>query len=604
MKIEDLGNVRHEALLAISLFQTLERISNCTYQSQLEMHQTRRLPRLVKNATTAFLLTALVLGLSLPAYGFTPEDPEVKSMIEKGLKFLESQSEDKITASPYASTDGRPIVVAYAHLKYLHDHDSPVVKMGLKYAKMFVAAAKKNGGRINVPTSRAYDAGVYETAVAILFLAELDAAEYQEDLRMLGNALMNLQFSTGAFGYPGFETGDISQVQYVALAAWTLDHAGVDLSLDRLNRMLAWLMRVQDRNGNWPYQAVDPGVGRGPISQPKEEMSVTMGLAGGGTALITADIFRIWEYTNNTAKIEGLPKSLKPVDRSEIVAARRKKSPVKPEQVIKALGAMESYRRQNPYHREKNGDWYYYMLYTMERYESFFELATGKPSNPSWYDDEVTTLMGLQDPAGGFGIKDAAKSNPALSTAFAVLFLMRSSQKAIASVSRGSMKGGYGIPKNTADIQVKGSQIVSSPVADSVENLIGMLEDDGADNIDGKSIPDDLKLESDPKKRAAQLDRLTRLLRGSQSWQARRVAARLLGTSDELGVVPTLIYALSDGDNAVKTYALDGLNFISRKFESEIKIKDANPAEIRKMQQEWTKWYKTIDPAFVDTIEF
>ncbi len=552
-----------------------------------------------------FLLCALVAMAAVTrtstAIAYTPEDPEVKAMIEKGLRFLESQPEDKITVSAYMGKDAQPVLVAYAHLKYEHDHDSPIVKMGLKYAMPYVNSVKANGGRVNIPTSKAFDASVYEISVVILFLAEYDPILYNADLKMLGNALMNLQFSTGGFGYPHYETGDISQTQYVALAAWTLDYAGVDVSLDRLNRMLGWLMRVQDRNGNWPYQAVDPGVGRGPISQPKEEMSVTMGLAGGSTALITADIFRIWENTTNANKVQGLPKALKPVDRSDVVAERRKKSPVKPEQVIRALRGMESYRSQSPYHREKNGDWYYYMIYTLERYESFFELATGKPSDPAWYDNEVKTLMGVQDASGAFGVKDAAKSNPAVSTAFAVLFLMRSSQRAIASVSKGTLQGGYGIPKDTADIQVKGSQIVSKPVAESVENLLGLLEDDGANSIEGKSIPENLKLESDPAKRKAQLDRLMRLVRGSQSWQARRVAARLLGSSGEMASVPPLIFALSDGDKMVRAYALDGLNFISRKFESEKSLAEASPAEIMKTQDEWVRWYRTIDPAFIYT---
>jgi hypothetical protein len=66
-------------------------------------------------------------------------------------------------------------------------------------------------------------------------------------------------------------------------------------------------------------------------------------------------------------------------------------------------------------------------------------------------------------------------------------------------------------------------------------------------------------------------------------------------------MTPTLIYALSDGDKTVRAYALDGLNFLSRKFKSEIDIREADPAAIRKMQQEWIQWYKTIDPAYIST---
>jgi HEAT repeat protein len=73
-----------------------------------------------------------------------------------------------------------------------------------------------------------------------------------------------------------------------------------------------------------------------------------------------------------------------------------------------------------------------------------------------------------------------------------------------------------------------------------------------------------LELDKNPIDRAAQLDWLERLVRGGRSWHARRVAARLLGGSDELRVVPALIFALSDPDQSVRTYARDGLRFISR----------------------------------------
>lgn len=545
------------------------------------------------------LFAIAVLATPSLSSAYKPEDPEVRGMVDRAIKYLEGQDEKTITQTPYEGNDAQPILVAYAHFKAEHNHDSPVVKMGLKYAMQYVSEVSKNGGRIKAELK-----SIYEIPVVILFLAELDAAQYASELKMLGNALLNLQKSTGGFGYPDWKTGDISQVQYVALAAWTLDRSGIDISLDRVASMLAWLMRVQDVSGAWPYQGEDPGVGRGLIPQPKEEMSVTMCLAGGSASLIASDVFRIWDNTTLGNKIAGLPKALKPVDKSELVAQRRKRSPVKPDEVFRALRSMESYRGRNPYHREKSGDWYYYMLYTLERYESFFEMASGKPSNPSWYDEQVTNLMALQDASGAWGVKDSSKNNGPVSTAFAVLFLIRSSQKAISNVSKGTMRGGYGIPANTAEIQVQGAQIVSKPVADSVENLLGMLEEDGANNIDGKSIPEDLQLENDPGKRAAQLDRLSRLLRGSKEWQARRVAARLLGKSDDLSIAPTLIFALSDGDKTVRAYALDGLNFISRKFTSNIDIREANVAEIRKIQQGWMQWYKTIDPAYIGTSDY
>ena len=137
------------------------------------------------------------------------------------------------------------------------------------------------------------------------------------------------------------------------------------------------------------------------------------------------------------------------------------------------------------------------------------------------------------------------------------------------------------------------------PVATQVNDLLGMLEEDGADDLSEKSLPEDLKLAEGADERAAQLDRLERLVRGSKSWQARRVAARLLGMSDELRVVPALIFALSDKDTMVRLYARDGLRFLSRKFEGFGMPNEPSLTELRRAQDSWRAWYKKANPKYV-----
>jgi hypothetical protein len=166
-------------------------------------------------------------------------------------------------------------------------------------------------------------------------------------------------------------------------------------------------------------------------------------------------------------------------------------------------------------------------------------------------------------------------------------------------MSQGSLAGGYGLPSDTTDIRVDGTQIKGRPVAAQVTDMLDILEKDGAGDTEGKSLPDDLQLSKDPKSRAAQLDRLERLVRGSKSWQARRVAAQLLARSDDLRVVPSLIYALSDPDGPVKLYARDGLRFLSRKFDGFGMSDEPSRVEIEQAQQKWRDWYRTINPKYV-----
>jgi hypothetical protein len=529
------------------------------------------------------------------ASAYSPEDPEVRSMVDRAVKYLEGLSEDELKSTPYGGGDAQVVLAAYAHYKAVYDPDAPLVKLGIKNAMQYVNTVKS--GKFN-----ASQRSMYELPVVIMFLAELDPQTYAADLKMLGDTLFSTQKGHGGFGYPDYKTGDISQVQYVTLASWTLDRAGVELPLDRVAAMLGWVMRVQDPSGAWPYQGEDPGPGRGLVVQPHHEMSVTMALAGGSCALIGSDVFRLWNSSIVGSAVEGLPKSLKPVEKSTVLQARRKKSPVKSEAVLAALKRMEGYRSAHAFKRGNSADWYYYYLYTMERYESFIELAVGKPAPTDWYDSNVTALMNLQDSSGAWAKKDAAlsRNGAPVSTSFAILFLIRSTKKAIVSMSKGSMAGGYKLPSDTTKIVVDGTQIKSEPTTTAVTDLLGLLEKDGADNIDNESIPENLKLETDPERRRIQLDRLKRLVRGSRSWQARRVAARLLGTSDELTVVPALIYALSDNDKPVRSYALDGLNFISRKFDSDIDVRNATQEEIRLLQNKWTNWYQQMYPGYIE----
>ena len=144
-----------------------------------------------------------------------------------------------------------------------------------------------------------------------------------------------------------------------------------------------------------------------------------------------------------------------------------------------------------------------------------------------------------------------------------------------------------------------GGKAKTKKAAQAVTDMLDLLDGEDADQLDGKSLADDMVLPTNPTARAAAMDRLERLVRGSRSWQARRVAARVLGKSDEMRVVPSLIFALSDPDSSVKRYARDGLRFISRKFEGYGMPDKPTDSEMREAQKKWREWYKTMDPGYV-----
>jgi hypothetical protein len=546
----------------------------------------------------AFLVFAGILGTGMlgpsQCWGYTPEDPIVQKMVDRGVAYLEKQK---------PGGHGEQILAAYAHLKCKHDPDVPMVKKGIEEAVRFADKVAKSG-------SKGDHERTYIIGVAVLLLAEVDPNVYREQLEKLQKHLFEIQQAGGGFGYPGNKDGDISQTQYAMLAIWTLDRNGIPLDYAKVVKSIMFLLRVQDITGGWPYTAQDPGPGGKLIAQKKVDYS--MALAGGSSILIAGDALRLWGETDNDDDpgIPGLPEAIR-LYKEDTNKGRRKNTNISQQPIKNSIAFLGQYTAKNPYKRPGSRDWFYYIIYTRERFESFIEIAYGLPKDksPAWYNEGVDALRKYQNDEGGWS--DVAHTTPTGSTSFALLFLIRSTQKAIFSMGAGAMGGGLGFPKDTTNLKVDGTQIKGQAADVSVLEMLKALEEDGGSDVEGKSIPDDLELDRDPKVRRAQIDRFERLVRGSRSYQARRVAAKLLGKSDEMRVVPALIYALGDPDTPTRRYARDGLRFISRKFDGMGDLpdrpKDVDDAEamgqwkqeVSEIQDKWRQWYRSVDPTYV-----
>ncbi len=543
------------------------------------------------------LALVFALATSSTSFGYKPTDPVVTRMVDKGLSYLETLNSEDLPGQPgtFSGSAGETVLVAYAHYKCRHDPESPVVKRGLDTAVKIVNALQSrgaNGLKRN-----------YELAICVLLFAEVDAERYRPQMEAIQKSLLSYQYGNGAFGYPMGKPdseGDVSQTQYALLAIWTLDRNGIPLDYGKVVRAAQWLLRVQDTGGGWPYFGKDPGIGKPNKSQGVggKGVSDSMALAGGSSVLIAGDALRLWGDTGDDTDpgIAGLPEAIK-IYKEDKNTVRRKRAQMSQEPIKSSVGYLNRWRKANPY-KKTEADYYFYRLYTLERFESFFEIANGLPkdSSPAWYNQGVDELRASQQSEGDW--KNNHERGP-VATSFALLFLIRSTQKTIFTMSQGSLAGGYGLPSDTTDIRVDGTQIKGRPVAAQVTDMLDILEKDGGGETEGKSLPDNLELSKDPTTRAAQLDRLERLVRGSRSWQARRVAAKLLSRSDELRVVPALIFALSDPDEPVKLYARDGLRFLSRRFEGFGMSDQPSRVEVERAQQEWRDWYRSVNPKYV-----
>jgi hypothetical protein len=241
----------------------------------------------------------------------------------------------------------------------------------------------------------------------------------------------------------------------------------------------------------------------------------------------------------------------------------------------------------------------HYYLYGLERYQSFKELAAGRAeAEPKWYNEGCEKLIATQYPGGNW---PESGDTSLIASTFAILFLSRSSHKAIAKINPnlgdGVLLGGMGLPPNVADIAERDGKVVETPLAGSIDELLALIEKPNAE-LDQLIDPrQPLTLDGDVTKRAGQVARL-RALVSAGNFEARLVAVRTLGRSRDLDNVPMLVYALTDPDIRVVREADRGLRFYSRKFGGVGLPENAQPKspEVLAAVKSWKDWYKSVRP--------
>jgi hypothetical protein len=236
----------------------------------------------------------------------------------------------------------------------------------------------------------------------------------------------------------------------------------------------------------------------------------------------------------------------------------------------------------------------YYYLYGLERYKSFQETFEGtSEESPSWYNDGYKFLAGDQQADGSWN----GYCGPECDTAFATLFLLRSTKKSLGrGLGEGTLLSGRGLPTNLSRAKMRNGQLIVEQVHTKVDELLSMIDDKDEAVLDELARdPSQLVVERVDEKSAR---RLQQLVRGGEP-EVRLLAVRALGRSGNLDYVPSLLYALTDPDRRVVLEARNGLRFISRSFEGY-----GPPDEFTEQQRfealdKWKNWYKSIRPTAV-----
>ncbi|RMF43601.1 MAG: hypothetical protein D6753_04720 [Planctomycetota bacterium] len=527
----------------------------------------------------AWLVICLCWTASVPAWGqYYPDHPDVQKLVNAGMKFLRSAENQRVLQYPI----GEPILVGYTVLKVTGDLEDPLVVRGLRVAQQFANSLENRRAR--------GEKVMYEASIAAVLLASADANKYREELGKVLYFLQAVQKPHGGFGYLDKPTGDTSQVQYVMLALWTMDQVGIAVPVEMVERTINYLRATMDPSGGWGYQGK---LGNGRLV-PQDGVTKSLATAGAGSLIIGADILGLFGKRRRLGEEDdGVPPAFVRVDLLD--KQNRKRVELTKADIEGPLNLALQYHQRN---RGFTGAyWYYYWRYSQERFESFVEIVNNRQEkSPAWYNEGVIDLARKQNDKGGWGAD--VLTSEAVNTAFAILFLIRSTQKAIGKIDEGLAFGGYGLPQDVSNVKLMGNRIVNEAEM-SVQNLLEMLEKQEAAGIEVSLVPEHLQLSEDPQQRKQQVARLSRLLI-SGDYLARRVAARLLGRTDDISVAPDLIYALTDPDPVVPKLAEESLRLLSRKLLVR-HFSSGPPTDSQRSEAEafWKAWYLGLQPDYV-----
>ena len=123
------------------------------------------------------LLALCLLSCSLfstASAQYHPEHPDVKTMVNRAITYLETSEDRRSVLGEYA--EGGPILVGYTVYKVTGDDEHPLVKRGL-------ATARELCGNLNKRRHGSESKVVYEASIACVFLCSVDAAQYDHEIR-------------------------------------------------------------------------------------------------------------------------------------------------------------------------------------------------------------------------------------------------------------------------------------------------------------------------------------------------------------------------------------------------------------------------------------
>jgi hypothetical protein len=530
-----------------------------------------------RRPVVALACMAYLMLASSTARAVTPESPEVKQIIAKAVTYLETANQGVWESHPGAKS-----LVAMCILKQF-GHEA-----GKKHPKVAEAVASI---RATLASGFPPHQAIYNIGICLIFLLDLDHAEYRPEMEQLLGVLLAAQKPHGGFGYPDRPTGDTSMGQYGALGMWACQMAGISVPVDHWERALGWLMRTQDPSGGYGYQGVEAG-GSGLVAQT--EIRLSLSAAGLGSVCICADSLRL--FADSEAANTG-PAALKRVVKEKTGPLTKSISAT---QVSETLARGQGWFAKNytSDYKMNPEQWIPYYMYALERYKSFYFLINPNPKDDNqWYDDGYAVLSKLQTADGSwhFGVGDHFVAD----TAFAVLFLSRSTQKIInhaKTFGGGLLVGGRGLPENAGDVELRQGSIRAKALKGPAMDLLQKMSNPDDPNFEEAVRGMEEQSLVDAGDGLTDVQKRLRSMAEGKSPEAKAAALNLLGRTRDLNNVPLLIEALRADDPRIVDAATSALKFLSRKFVRSGLYGDSQADARKQAIDYWKAWYRDIRP--------
>jgi hypothetical protein len=529
------------------------------------------------------------------ASALTPDSPKVQAAVKKAVRFLAGE----------AHVDGRLGAKALVGLVMLKNHEKPSHPRITEAVNAIQAAVKGQE-----PAQIKLDSPIYTAGLAAIFLATLDAHAYAGEIDSLFRYLQYQQKPHGGWGYLDQDCGDTSMTQYGVLSAWEAKQAGCRISRESIEKAANWLLRTQDPGGGFGYHGIPapPGVD---VLIKQNGIGPTMAVAGVGSVYMCADLLNL--VARAARRDEDLPPALKEVESQQPAPAAaaaaadevgEKKLQLTPRRIkaaeARGIHYITGSSRGKRHCKMNNPEWWtFYYLYAYERYASFRELAEGRTEKePGWYNEGAQFLLQKQEHNGSWSTAKDSPSGRVPDTAFAVLFLLRSSKRSIERAygyGESTLVAGRGLSRETAPVAVVEGKVLPVPQWRTAAELLPILERRDADFERAIAALDQLppnQAEMLAKNHAAVLRRLV----ADRSQPARLAAVNAISNGGNLDLVPALVYALGDPDLGVAAQACKALRRLCRALGAPAAAAPLSDQRRGEEIQYWKKWYLAIRP--------